>query len=89
MNATTWAVGTSAIVVAGRWATGKPLDIKLVVGLGAYAVALSFVSAADPELANKFAIMVFFAACVGPDALNGGTPTLAAIVQKLGLGGGQ
>ena len=35
MNATVWAVGTSAIVVAGRWANEKPLDIKLVVGLGA------------------------------------------------------
>lgn len=87
MNTTTWAVGTSAMVVAGRWATGKPLDIKLVVGLGAYAVSLSILSNVDADIAAKFSAMVFFMACVGPEGIKGGTPTIVAIGQKLGLGG--
>jgi hypothetical protein len=88
MNTTTWAVGTTAVVVAGRWATEKPLDIKLVVGLGAYAIGLSIVSSIDADIAAKLSAMVFFLACVGPDAVNGGTPTVVAIAQKLGLSGG-
>jgi phenolic acid decarboxylase len=87
MNTTTWAVGTSAVVVAGRWATDKPLDIKLVIGLGVYAVSLSLLSNMDAELAAKFSGLVFFAACLGPEGLKGGTPTIVAIFQKLGLGG--
>lgn len=85
MNTTVWAVGTSAIVVAGRWATGKPLDIKLVVGLGAYAISLSLVSNIDAEIASKLSAMVFFMACIGPDGVKGGTPTIAAIFQKVGV----
>jgi len=86
MNTTTWAVGTSAIVVAGRWATEKPLDIKLVVGLGAYAIGLSVLSTVDADIAAKLSAMVFFMACIGPEGAKGGTPTFVAIAQKLGLG---
>jgi len=88
MNASVWAVGTSAIVVAGRWANAKPLDIKLVVGLGAYAVSLSIVSNIDADIAAKLSAMVFFMACLGPEGVKGGTPTIVAIAQKLGLSGG-
>ena len=88
MNATTWAVGTSAVVIAGRWATGKPLDIKLIVGMGAYAVSLSLLSNVNAELAAKFSGLVFLIACFGPEGLSGGTPTIVAIFQKLGLTGG-
>lgn len=86
MNTAVWAVGTSAVVVAGRWATGKPLDIKLVVGLGAYAVSLSVASNIDADIAAKLSAMVFFMACLGPEGVKGGTPTIAAIAQKLGIG---
>lgn len=89
MNTTAWAVGTSAVVVAGRWATGKPLDIKLVVGLGAYAVSLSLVSNIDADIASKLSAMVFFMACIGPEGVSGGAPTIAAIFQKLGIAGGK
>lgn len=85
MNTAVWAVGTSAIVVAGRWATAKPLDIKLVVGLGAYAVSLSVVSNIDADIAAKLSAMVFFMACLGPEGVKGGTPTIVAIFQKLGV----
>ena len=86
MNATTWAVGTTAIVVAGRWATEKPLDIKLVVGLGGYAIGLSVLSNIDADIAAKLSAMVFFLACIGPEGVKGGTPAIVAIAQKLGLG---
>ena len=89
MNTTTWAVGTSAIVVTGRWATEKPLDIKLVVGLGVYAVSMALVSNVDADVAAKLSAMVFFAACLGPDGLRGGTPTVVTIFQKLGVVGGK
>lgn len=89
MNTTTWAVGTSAVVVAGRWSDGKPLDIKLVVGLGVYATSMALLSNVDADLAAKFAGIVFFAACLGPEGFSGGTPTLVKIVQKLGLSGGK
>lgn len=87
MNATTWAVATSAVVVAGRWAEAKPLDIKLVVGLGAYAVSLSILSNVDNNLAAQFSAMVFLAACFGKEGLSGGTPTIATLFGKLGLTG--
>jgi hypothetical protein len=88
MNTTAWAVGTTAVVVAGRWANEKPLDIKLVVGLGAYAISLSIASNIDADIAAKLSAMVFFMACLGPEGVRGGTPAIAAIFQKLGVSGG-
>ena len=63
MNTTTIAVGTGLIVVAGRWANKQPLDIKPVVGIGAYAISLAILSAADPQMANTLAFIVFASAC--------------------------
>ena len=73
-------------MVAGRWATEKPLDIKLVVGLGGYAIGLSVLTNIDADIAAKLSAMVFFLACVGPEGVKGGTPAIVAIAQKLGLG---
>lgn len=84
MNTTTVAVGTGAIVVAGQWANNKPLNIKVAIGVGAYAVCLAILSAADAQMANTLAFMVFFAACavyVAPSAAGPG------LVSKLGLTG--
>jgi hypothetical protein len=89
MNTTTWAVGTAAIVVAGRWSTEKPIDIKIVVGLGVYAASMAMVSNVDADIAAKLSAIVFFTACLGPEGLRGGTPTLVTIFQKLGLAGGK
>lgn len=88
MNTTTWAVGTAAIVVAGRWTTDKPVDIKVVVGLGVYAASMAVVSNVDADIAAKLSAMVFFAACLGPEGLHGGTPTIVTLFQKLGVAGG-
>lgn len=89
MNSAVWAVGTSAVVVAGRWANAKPLDIKLAVGLGAYAVSLAIASNVDADTTAKLAAIVFFSACLGPEGLRGGTPTIVAIFQHLGITGGK
>jgi uncharacterized membrane protein YfcA len=63
MNLTTVAVGTGAIVVAGRWANKEQVTIKVAIGVGAYAICLSMLSAADAQMANSLAFMVFFLAC--------------------------
>jgi uncharacterized membrane protein YfcA len=63
MNTTTVAVGTGAVVVAGRWANGEQVNIKIAIGVGAYAICLSILSAADAGMANTLAFMVFFLAC--------------------------
>jgi hypothetical protein len=85
VNTATVAVGTGAIVVAGRWANKQPLSIKIAIGVGSYAVCLSLLSAADAKMANTLAFMVFFAACayyVAPSAEGPG------LVSKLGLSSG-
>jgi uncharacterized membrane protein YfcA len=64
VNTTTIAVGTGAIVVAGRWANEQPVDIKIAIGVGTYAICLALLSAADAKMANTVAFMVFFLACV-------------------------
>lgn len=63
MNTTTVAVGTGAVVVAGRWANKQPVDIKTVIGVGVYAVSLSMLSAVDAQMANTLAFIVFASAC--------------------------
>lgn len=63
MNTTTVAVGTGAIVVAGRWANKEQVNVKIAIGVGAYAVCLSILSAADAQMANTLAFMVLFLAC--------------------------
>jgi len=84
MNTTTVAVGTGAIVVAGRWANNQPITVKVAIGVGAYAVCLSILSAADAQMANSLAFLVFFVACayyVAPSANGPG------LVSKLGFSG--
>jgi hypothetical protein len=63
VNTTTIAVGTGAIVVAGRWANKQPVDIKIAIGIGAYAISLSLLSAADPQIAGTLALIVLASAC--------------------------
>jgi hypothetical protein len=63
VNTTTVAVGTGALVVAGRWANKEPVTIKIAIGVGAYAVCLSVLSAVDAQMAGSLAFIVFFVAC--------------------------
>lgn len=76
MNTTNAVLMTGLLVVAGRWADGKPLDIKLAVGTAGLALFLAVMNASQPELAGKFAVLVL----VGAVFLYGPT-----IVKKTGL----
>lgn len=62
MNTNNLVVGTAAVVVAGRWAQDKPLNIGVVVGGGFLALGLAFLNEASPVLASRFAILVFVVA---------------------------
>jgi len=55
-------IGTGIVVVAGRWAQGKPLDIKIGIGLGVYALALAAITAGNPKLASQFSTLVLVSA---------------------------
>lgn len=58
MNTTTSAVATAAIVGAGRWAEGKPIDLRIAIGATVFAVGLSLIGNSNQELASKLALMV-------------------------------
>ena len=62
MNTTTIVVATAALVVAGRWADDKKIDVSIAVGAGALAVSLSLIAAADARLAQQFALLVLMLA---------------------------
>lgn len=87
MNTTTVAVGTGALVVAGRWANNEPFDVKVAIGVGAYAICLSILSAADAQMANTLAFMVFFLASVrylADDKAGGRTGLVSKLFQSTG-----
>jgi hypothetical protein len=62
MNTTNAVVLTGLVVVAGRWANDKPLDIKLAVGTAGLAIFLSVLNSSNPELAGKFTALILLAA---------------------------
>lgn len=62
MNTTNAVIMTSLVVVAGRWANDKPLDIRLAVGTAGLALFLAVINSSQPELASKFAVLVLVAA---------------------------
>lgn len=62
MNTTTAVVATGAIVVAGKWANDEPLSVKLAVGVGAFALALTLIGEANDKLASQFALLVLILA---------------------------
>lgn len=64
MNTTTAAIATGVVVAAGRWSQEKPVDIKIAVGAGVFALSLSLISSADEKIANQFAFMVLFLALI-------------------------
>lgn len=62
MNTTNWVLLTGLVVVAGHWANGKPLDIRLAVGTAGIALFLAVINASSPELASRFAALVLIGA---------------------------
>jgi hypothetical protein len=59
VNTTSSTMLTGALVVAGRWTEGKPVDAKVVVGVVVLVVALA---AMPEELSKPFALLILLAA---------------------------
>lgn len=55
MNITNAMVATGAIVTAGQWSLGKPLDIRVIIGAAGSAVGISFL---PDEIAGKLAGLI-------------------------------
>lgn len=53
---------TGAIVVAGYWANGRKLTIRLAIGGAVLMFGLAALNEADPNLASKFAVLIVVAA---------------------------
>lgn len=79
MSTTTSVVATGVIVVAGRIAQEKPIDIKIAVGAAAFALSLSLIGNANEQLASRFAALVLVGAAL---------IYVPAIASKTGLGSG-
>jgi hypothetical protein len=62
MNTTNAVLMTGLVVVAGRWAGGKPLDIRMAVGTAGLALFLAVINSSSPDLASKFAVLVLISA---------------------------
>lgn len=58
MDNTTAAVTTVIVVTAGRWADGKGLEAKIVVGGGVYMIMLSVLNSSEPKFAGQVATLV-------------------------------
>jgi hypothetical protein len=58
MDTTTSAVTSGLIVVAGRWAQGKGLDAKVLLGAGFMAIGLTVLASINEPLARGFSVLV-------------------------------
>lgn len=58
LGAASSAVLTGVVVTTGRWAEGKELSMKIVVGATFLAVSLSVLSEINPLLGGQFALLV-------------------------------
>lgn len=76
MNPTNSLVFTGLIVTAGTWAENKPLNIKVVGGVGMSALFLAAIGNANPRLAQQFGLLILALA-----ALRYGVP----IAEKMGV----
>ena len=62
MDTGTAVVATGLVVALGHWTQNKPLDVKVFVGVGVYAVSLALIQQGSPELASQFALLVLLTA---------------------------
>jgi len=69
-------VGTGIIVLAGRWANDKPIDVSAAIGIGVYALGIAALSATNEKLATQFATLVLVGA---------GFIYIIPLADKLGL----
>lgn len=71
MNTTNWTLLAGVVVIAGRWARNKPMDVPAVVALFIVALGLTLISSANEEIANGMAVLVLLGVVYeyGPDIL--------------------
>lgn len=62
MNTTNAVLMTGLVVVAGHWASGKSLSIRLAVGTAGLSLFLAVLNESNPELAAKFAVLILVGA---------------------------
>lgn len=62
MNVVTTAIGTGAIVMAGRWAEGKGVELKIAIGATTLAIFLSILESANEQFAGQVGLMILIAA---------------------------
>jgi hypothetical protein len=53
---------TTVTVVVGQWAEEKPITSRIVVGGGILALGLAVMGESQPDLAGKFAVLIFVVA---------------------------
>lgn len=88
MNPTTAACLATIIVVGGRWAEGKSIEIKQAVGLMVAVLLLAGVYNINQKLGRMLSLVMLVSACLvrpSPDD----DAYIVGIVKKLGFVGGQ
>ncbi len=58
MNALTSTMLTALIVIGGRWADDKKLNIQVVVGLMFMGISLALLSEANEKFARQFGLLI-------------------------------
>lgn len=53
------------LVMAGRWAQKKNIDFKMALSMVIVIILLTLMASADQELAERFALLILFAAALG------------------------
>lgn len=62
MNTTSAAVLTVLVVTGGQYAQGKTLSMKILIGLGVFAIGLAALSEVNAELGKAFGLLVLVTA---------------------------
>lgn len=62
MDTTTSTLLAGTLVIVGRWAQGKPINVRIIIGLIGSAIFLSLIAEADDKLARNFGAMVLLTA---------------------------
>lgn len=58
MNPTNEIVLSGVVVTVGRWAEGKTIDIKLVIGISVVVLSLAALTEANENLARQIALLI-------------------------------
>jgi hypothetical protein len=64
VDTTTSVVATSGIVLLGRWAEGKQLDVKIIVGASVLTIGLAIMASANEKFAEQFALLLLVTAAL-------------------------